>query len=59
MIDHYMAIEFGRTYTKDTFWPCFSVLCLVAILMLVIQYIVKYWERRTNGRVRHRKSRKS
>ena len=59
MIDHYMAIEFGRTYDKETFWPCFTVLCLVAFLMLCIQYSIYFWERRKNGRIRHRKSRKS
>ena len=59
MIDHYMMVEFGKRYNKDIFWPCFSILCLVAILMLGIQYIINCWERRINGRIRHRKSRKS
>ena len=30
----------------DSFWACFFILCLVAILMLGIQYIVQFWERR-------------
>ena len=50
---------FPDNFDPDSFWVCFSVLCLVAFLMLCIQYNIYFWERRTNGRVRHRKSRKS
>lgn len=37
---------FPDSFDPDSFWVCFSVLCLVAILMLGIQYIVQLWERR-------------
>lgn len=37
---------FADNFDPNSFWTCFSVLCLVAILMFSIQYIVQLWERR-------------
>jgi len=60
MINHALLLEQAKIhYNDETFWLCFSTCCLVALLMFMIQYIINIWERRKNGRIQHRKGRKS